>query len=148
MTVGTFVVGRDVSAVFVAPNGTRLDFSGITEMKWTPKYTTVTVKPLNGPPIVRELPDGHSLSFTVERNGNANERLISQIEQGWWSVGSVDAGTSTNGSAYFFINEADGSQTTLQFSGVAMKMTSGGDFKTDSSIKQTFEAHAQKFAVV
>lgn len=148
MTVGTFTVGRDAQAVFIAPNGARLDFSGLTEFKWTPKYKTVSVAPLNSPPIVRELPDGHSLSFTLDRNGNANDRLVSQIEQGWWSVGSVDQGTSANGSIFVYINEADNSQTTYQFSGASLKMTSGGDFKTDTAIKQSFEAHAQRFQVV
>ena len=148
MTIGTFTVGRDAQAVFVAPNGTRIDLSGLTDFSWTPEYTTAKAMPLNGPPIERFLPSGHRISFTIDRNGNANEALISSIENLWWAVGSADSGTSNTGTIFVYIQESDGSQTTWQFSGVSLKVTKGGDFKTDSPIKQTVEGFAQRFIKV
>lgn len=146
--LGTYTVGRDCQAVFVSPNGTRLDLSGLTDFEWTPEYKTARADPLNGPPIERKLPAGHRLRFTLDRNGSANESLISQIEQGWWSVGSADQGTASTGTIFVYITEGDGSQTTWQFSGVAVAMTKGGDFKTDAPVKQTFEGYAQRYQKV
>lgn len=148
MTIGTFTVGRDVSAVFITPMGSRIDLSGVTDFSWTPEYTTAKASPLNSPTIERFLPAGHRLKFTVDRNGNSNEALFSSIEALWWTVGSADPGTSDNGTIFFYIQEIDGSQTTLQFSGVALKLTSGGDFKTDAPIKQTIEGFAQRYTKV
>ena len=148
MTTGSFTVGRDAQAVFIAPNGTRLDFSLLTEFSWKPEYKTARSDPLNDAPLERFLPAGHRLMFNVDRNGPANDALISQIEQGWWAVGSADSGTSNNGTIYVYITELDGSATTYQGSGVSIKMTNGGDFKTDSPIKQSYEGFARKYQKV
>ena len=148
MALGTFTVGRDAQAVFIAPNGTRMDLSGLSDFKWTPEYIAAEAKPLNGPKIRRFIPDGHMFMFNVDRNGPANEAIISSIENLWWTIGSADPGTSSSGTIYVYIQEADGSQTTWQLTGVSLKMTQGGDFKTDSPIKQTFEGFAQRFIKV
>lgn len=148
MTTGSFTVGRDAQAVFIAPNGTRLDLSLMTEFSWKPEYKTARCDPLTEPPMERFLPAGHRITFNVDRNGPANDVLISQIEQGWWSQGSADSGTSTNGTIFVYVNELDGSQTTYQGSGVSIKCTNGGDYKTDSPIKQSYEGFARKYGKV
>lgn len=148
MALGTFTVGRDAQAVFIAPNGTRLDLSGLTEFTWKPKYQEAKSSPLNAPPIERFLPAGHSITFNIDRNGSAVEALVSAIENLWWAVGSADSGTSNNGTVFIYIQEADGSQTTLQFSGVSLKLANGGDYKTDSPIKQSIEGFAQRMVKV
>ena len=147
MALGTFTVGRDAQATFIAPNGTRMDMSGITDFDWTPEYKTARSDVLNGPPIERFLPAGHRLRFSVDRNGPANDLLITQIEAGWWNVGSSNLGTSANGSATFTITETTGQQTIMQFGGLTIKMTEGGQFRTDQPVKQTFEAYAQRKTV-
>lgn len=146
MTLGTFTVGRDAQAVFIAPNGTRLDLSGMTDFNWTPEYKQARSDPLNQPPIERFLPAGHRIKFTIDRNGPANDLLFSQIELGWWTQGSADPGTSDAGTVYIYIQESSGAQSTYQFSGVGLKLSQGGDFKTDSPIKQTIEGFAQRYA--
>lgn len=144
MALGSFTVGRDGQAVFIASNGIRMDLSGVTDFDWRPEYKTARSDVLQGPPIERFLPAGHRLTFSVDRNGPFNDNLMLAIEAGWWAIGSADPGTSGNGVAFFFINEVDGSQTTWSFSGLTIKVTQGGDFKTDQPIKQTFEAYAQR----
>lgn len=148
MALGTFTVGRDAQAVFIAPNGTRIDLSGLTDFKWAPEYQEAKASPLNAPPIKRFLPAGHHLTFNIDRNSDAVETLVSGIESMWWAIGSADSGTSNNGTIFVYIQEANGSQTTMQFSGVSLKLSSGGDFKTDSPIKQTIEGFAQRMVKV
>jgi hypothetical protein len=144
MTTGTFTTGRDVQAVAIAPNGTRLDLSGLTDFSWTPEYKMARSDPLNAPPIERQLPSGHRVQFSVDRNGPGNDALVTQIEAGWWGSGSSDPGTSANGSTTFYITETSGAQTVFQFTGCSFKMTKGGDFRTDSPVKQSFEMFAQR----
>jgi hypothetical protein len=145
---GNFSVGRDVSAVATAPNGTRVDLTGLTDFNWAPQYKTPRSEPLNGPPIERMIPYGHRLKFSIDRTNPNNEQLISQIEQGWWTYGSADSGTWSTGTVYVYITETSGSQTTMQFSGVSLGMTQGGDYRTDNPIKQTIEGHAQRMQIV
>ena len=144
MALGTFTLGRDGQGSLIAPNGSRIDLSGLTDFDWTPEYKTARSEPLSGPPIERFPPSGHRIRFNLDRNGPANDAVFAAIEQGWWTVGSADPGTSANGSAFFFINETDGSQTTYQFTGVALKLTKGGEYKSDSPVKQTIEGFAQR----
>jgi hypothetical protein len=146
--VGNFSVGRDVQAVAIAPNGTRIDLTGLTDFSYHPMYKKPRSEPLNGPPIERYIPDGHQLKFTIDRTNSNNERLVSQIEQGWWALGSSDPGTWAAGTVYIYITETSGSTTTMQFSGVSLGMTQGGDYKTDTPIKQTIEGFAQRMQVV
>lgn len=145
MALASFTVGRDCSLVVIAPNGTRLDISGMVDFSWTPEYQNAKSAPLNTPPMERFLPAGHRLKVSIDRNTPTNDALFSQIEAGWWAVGSIDPGTSNNGSFFIYINEISGAQSVLQFGGVSMKLTSGGDFKTDSPVKQTIECFAQTY---
>jgi hypothetical protein len=145
---GNFSVGRDVQAVCTAPNATRVDLTGLTDFSYQPQYKRVRSEPLNSPPIERYLPNGHTLKFNIDRTNSNNEQLISQIEQGWWTIGSADPGTWATGTVYIYITETSGSTTTLQFSGVSLGMTQGGDYRTDNAIKQTIEGSAQRMQVV
>jgi hypothetical protein len=148
MTTGSFTVGRDAQAVVIAPNGTRIDLGSVTDFSHKSEYTEVMSKSLNAPKQKRFLPEGHTLKFSLDRVGSANEALFSQIEAGWWATGSADSGTSTNGTIFIYINEIDGSQTTHQFRGVALKFDGIGDFKSEQAIKQTIEGYAQYWTKV
>ena len=83
----TFNVGRDVTAVIVASDGTRIDLIGEIEINWRALHETVTHEPINAPPHRRFLPMGHEFTLTLERRGPANEALFSQIEAGYWAGG-------------------------------------------------------------
>jgi hypothetical protein len=49
MANGNFTVGRDCQAVLIAPNGTRLDLSEVTDFRHTARYKTATSSPLSSP---------------------------------------------------------------------------------------------------
>jgi hypothetical protein len=148
MAIGSFTVGRDASAVVIAPNGARLDLTLVTDFKHAAHYTEVSSKSLSQPKQVRYLPEGHEISFNVDRLNSTNERLFAGIEAGWWASGSVDPGTSMNGSVFFYVTELDGSTTTHQFVGVSLKFSGFGDAKSESAIKQTITGYAQFWKVI
>src|ERR1700736_3041904 len=140
MPSGNFTVGRDVQAVLMSPYGTRVDLSALTDISITAEHKTATSSRRNGPKIERFLPDGHRIKISLDRADAAVETIGAQIEAGWWSVGSADLGTSANGSLFLYITETNGSQTTHQFAGLAMKFDGLGDFKSETPVKQTIEA--------
>jgi hypothetical protein len=137
-----FSVGRDVQAVLIAPNGTRIDLTQLTDFDHTAEYKTATSSSLTAPKQERYLPDGHKLKF------DANEALFASIEAGWWAAGSADPGTSPAGSAFVYITETDGSQSTYQFRGLSLKFTGIGNVKSESAIKQTIDGHAMYWDMV
>lgn len=148
MAISTFTVGRDASAVAIAPNGSRVDLSTVIDFSHKAIYKEVSSSTLGSPTSKRFLPDGHEITFQLDRLNSSNEALFSQIEAGWWAIGSADSGTSDSGTVYVYITEVDGSVTTHQFRGVAMKFGGIGDFKDTSAIKQTITAHAQYWTKV
>jgi hypothetical protein len=147
MSGSNFTVGFDTSWVATAPNGTKLDLTGLINVEWTPEYKTPRSEPLNGPPQERNLPYGHRLALTVDRYNPQIEELFSQIEQGWWALGSVDQGTSNNGTVYLYENNPDGSQTTHQFWQLTMKLGKMGPFKTDTHVQVMIDCFAARWQV-
>lgn len=142
--VGNFSVGRDVTAIVIAPNGTRLDLTGLTEVRWVIRQKKVRSEPLNAPPIERYLPDGHELTFELDRANSNNEQFCSQVEQGWWTLGSADPGTWAGGTVYIYVTETDGSQTVKEFTGASLALVQGGDARVENPIKQRIEGFAQR----
>ena len=132
-----FVVGRDVQAVLVAPNGVRIDLTNLTDFDVKPKYKRAECEPLNVPPAVRMLPSGHEGTFNIDRRNPANDLLFTAIEQAWWAVGSADNGTGSTGLLTVFITEVGGGTTTEQYSGLSVWLENKGTIKQDSPIKQT-----------
>lgn len=143
----TFGVGRDVTAVVIAPNGTRIDLTGQIEINWRAQYETVTHEPINQPTRRRYLPNGHEFTLTLERRGPANELLFSQIEQGYWQ-GGYPNGSSDGGSIYLYVSEVDGSVTTYQGSNVSLMMGDRVRASQRSAISQTIEGFASTWQII
>lgn len=137
----TFNVGRDVTAVLIAANGTRVDLVGNTEITRRPIYHNITHEPVNAPPIRRYLPAGHELTFTFERRGPDNEELFSAIEQGYWA-GGYPNGATNGGSLFIYVYEPDGSTTTWQGTNVSLGMNEAMRAQQRSAIPQTIEGFA------
>jgi len=136
-TVNSFNLGKNVSLVLLAPNGSRVDLTILTAFKASQKIHDLVVHPLSGPPIGQYLPAGWEGEFTIERGNAAVDNLFIQIESGFWAGG--DVGT---GSIYQYVAERDGSQSTYQFDGVTMQHSDTGEWKAESSVKQTVKFFA------
>lgn len=137
MPTNTFNLGKDCTVVCIAPTGSRVDFSIVEGFEAKQQVHNLTIRPLNGPPQAAHLPDGWTGSFMIERASSAADDLFAQIEQGYWS-----GGTFGIGQVFQYINEVNGSQSTYQFDGVTMHLSETGNWKADSSVKQTVTFYA------
>ena len=140
----TFNVGRDVTAVIVASDGTRIDLIGEIEINWRALHETVTHEPINAPPHRRFLPMGHEFTLTLERRGPANEALFSQIEAGYWA-GGYPNGTQDGGSIFVYVNEVDGSTTQYQGVNVALFMPERMRARQKTAVAQVIEGFASQW---
>jgi hypothetical protein len=139
-----FSVGRDVQAVLIAPNGTRIDLTNLTDFDIKPQYKMAVSDALNRPPAHRALPSGHTGTFNIDRRDGTNDLLFVLIEQAWWAFGSADNGTGSTGSLLVQITEIGGGVTTQQYLGVSLWLENAGSIKQDSPIKQTIGMFASQ----
>ena len=138
MASQTFNIGFDAQLVLVGPFG-RVDLSHVKE--WDTKQMTKEIKvtPLNGPPIFREIPDGWEFSFKIERNNNAADDLINRIETAYYNGASLQAST-----LYAYYAETDGSTSSYEYQGVALKLNNAGSWKQESAVEMVLEGKASR----
>lgn len=129
-----FSVGRDCQIVIVhplAPSG-RIDLPNLTMFTCKQETVGIKVDRLDGVQLNAELPKGWSISIENERHGPGLDDLSSLIEAAWYNSGTYSTAT-----IYQYITEPNGSVSTYQFDSVALKFSDPGDWKGDSSVKQS-----------
>ncbi|MBV8524324.1 MAG: hypothetical protein JOY71_19715 [Acetobacteraceae bacterium] len=138
MAVNTFSVGRDTQLVVIGPNG-RIDLTHVTGFEARQITHSLRVDRLDGTQMGTELPKGWEGSFEIERGNSAVDDFIAQTENYFFTKGPVPSGT-----LYQYVAETNGSVSTYQYDNVAFKLTSAGQWKGDSSVKQKLEFFAAR----
>jgi len=139
-----FTVGRDASAVLIAPNGSTITLPALTQISEKPQYKQVTSEPLDLPPERRYLPAGHEMTLSFDRVDGAVDNYFSQIEAGWWANGTSDGGTAPTGAMFVYVTNPDGSQSTHNYQGLSFGLTDGGTFTVDQVVKMEISGFAGK----
>ncbi len=147
MSQTTFNVGRDVTVVAISATGARLDLTGLTKFSVKNNVAKVTSVPLNTVPLMRALPEGHDISFDIDRKSAANDALFSQIEQGYWA-GGYPNGTTGGGTLWVYITETDGSTSTFQGTGVVLWAEQEVEASQKEALKQTIGGFASTYQKV
>lgn len=138
MATTSFSVGRDTQLVVIGPAG-RVDLTHVSSFEARQITQSVRVDRLDGVPMGTELPKGWEGSFEVERGNSSLDDLIAMIEQQYFSGSGVSFGTM-----YQYISEVDGSTSTYEYDTVAFKLSSAGQWRGDSSVKQKLEFFAAR----
>jgi hypothetical protein len=125
----SYNLGRDCTFTIVAPTGI-LSFP-ITEGSAKQETKQIQSRPLNGPPIFAEIPDGWSGSFSFDRTGRQLDDLFAQLEASYWNTGAL-----ASFSVLQTIENPDGTIAQYQFKALACKFESAGDFKGDGKVEQ------------
>lgn len=133
-----FNVGNDVTLVFTGGNG-RIDFGHVSEWEAKPATQHVKIKPLNSPPLQRDLPEGWTFSFSIDRSNVNLDAYQAQKEANFWAGGQDPVET-----LYAYIAENDGSTSTWAFLKVASTFTDAGRWSQDAAVKQKFEGFASQ----
>lgn len=132
MPTNTFSLGKDVSVIVIAPNGQRLDLSIVVEFTARQTIQNVKVMPLNGPPQNAHLPSGWEGTITIDRANALADRAFAEVERQFWAGGNFGTGT-----IYQYVTERDGSQSGFQFNNASMNLSESGDWRSESSVRQT-----------
>ncbi len=136
MASGNPTIGRNGSAVIVV-NGSRIDFSKITQIMARPRYNTVSSNPLNSPPVENYLPNGWDLTFNVDRYSSAGDDLATTLDNAFWSNQTIASGT-----IYITVNNPDGSVTEHEYQNCSFRFTSTGTYSGDAVVNYTVAAFA------
>jgi hypothetical protein len=138
MALNNFSVGRDTQLVVIGASG-RIDLSHVTGFEARQVTQSVRVDRLDGRQMGAELPKGWEGSFDIERGNSAADDFISATEQSYYNGSQPVLGTM-----YQYITEADGSTSTYQYDSVTFRLSSAGQWKGDSSVKQKLDFFASR----
>jgi hypothetical protein len=131
---GGFNTGRDASITLIGPYG-RVDLENITSFQSAQKTAMVNIDTIEGEQMNAELPKGWTGSLSLERGSPALDALISQVEQDWLVNGNYLTGT-----LYLYVTELPGTaQSTFEYTGLTMKLSNAGTYKSDSTVPMTLD---------
>lgn len=134
-----FSVGRDVSLDVVDPVLGVIRFAIKTGWKSTPKYVDVKSKPLSGEPLHDVIPDGHEVTFELDRKDATVENYFATREQTYFNGGEVPAVTIRE-----TIRERGGVITQFIYTGVSLKLDNAGTWAGNETTKQSVSGFASR----
>ncbi len=131
MSINGFSVGRDIALTIVTGSGP-LNLNLITAFKSKQESQETKVKGLDG--ITRHVRfyDGWSGSFSIERADSTVDDYFSQLEANYYAGIGEQAATITE-----TIQEVSGAITQYRYLNVLLKYEDAGEWKGDSTVKQT-----------
>ena len=139
MANNAFNTGKDASVVIIHPlaTGGRLDLPLVTDFDSKPQWHDITSSALDGFTRTQHVPRNFLLSFSADRSNAAVEAFLSALVIAYRTVGRAP-----DGSVYHYISEIDGSTTTMQYDGVALKPDDLGSWKKEDRIMQKISGTA------
>ena len=130
MPTNNLSIGHDVAVdIFDSATNKILTFPAQTNFKADPITKQINSEPLNGPPIFAEAPNGWKGHLEFDRTDSTIDDYFASFEASYWAGGNPLAGSITQ-----TIQEKDGSITQYNFTGVAMKLTDGGNWKAAEKV--------------
>lgn len=125
-----FNVGRDCRVVLIY-NGSRVDLPTVTGFQSQQQTNRLASMPLNDMPRFYDVPNGWSGGFDFQRDSSGADDLFAAIESGFWS-----AGTIINGNIYQYVTEVDGTVTTYEYVGAAIRLSNAGRYQSENIVTQ------------
>src|SRR5258708_4322210 len=124
-------IGRDVTLVVTLPSGT-INLNISTNFKSSQKTDARESRPINGPPIMIDIPAGWEGSFEFDRADSSADDFIAAQELGYFN------GTGLVSSDIFetIPNATDNTISTFHYTGVTWHYQNAGEKKADDVIKQ------------
>jgi hypothetical protein len=123
-------LGKDCVFTVVSPDGTIINSAKITEGTVKQKTKQINSRPLNGPPVYAEIPDGWEGHVKLDRFDNSIDAAFANNEQLYWTSNALLSFAIVQ-----TIENADGSISQYQFNQCACKLDNAGDFKGDGKVE-------------
>ena len=140
--VNSFSIGKQCTLVIQHPlaTGGRLDLSIITDFDAKPTNKDLMVDGLDGINRTQFLPQHVVITFSLDRADPTADAFGAALEKAYFD----GSGFVPSGTVFQYIQESNGSTTTYQYEGVALKVDDFGSWKGDSAVKQKLTGHAQR----
>jgi hypothetical protein len=126
-----FDIGKQASLAIVVA-GAIVSTAQLTAFTSSQDTITLTSRPLGGPRVAKEIPDGWKGSFEADRLGPTLDDLFARREDAYWSAGDdgVDVILTET------VKEKSGAISQYRYEGVALKFDDTGNKKQDDKIVQ------------
>ena len=139
MPANGYSVGRDVTLDIVDPLRGILRFSIKTGWSSEPMYTELTSKGLDGTNRFADIPEGWTLKFDLDRGDAAVDSYFAAQEALYFAGGVVPYVSVTE-----TIVNPDGTLSQFRYTGIAMRITNAGSWKSDAKVEQSISGRAQR----
>lgn len=123
----SYNVSRDCRLKWIAPDGTQIDLSQLTEFNSKEETDSFDVPILAGPTFHQDLPKNWSGSFTVARKNSDIDKMFSALDDLWFNQGTVNVG-----SLFQFVKKPGGGEDVFHYTGVSFKYDDAGTFSGDN----------------
>jgi len=133
-----FNIGRDAQLTIQGSSGP-LTFNIITGFDSKPQYQKLQSRGLDGTKRTRNLPDGHSGSFKIDRADSTAEDYFLEQEANFFAGLNPDTVTITQ-----TISEANGSVSQYQFTGVTLSLEDAGSWAGLEKVNQVINFDATR----
>ncbi len=132
MPIANFTVGHDVS-VDIISGTTGQVISLPANTGFTAEATTqqIASRPLSGPPVFGEMPDGWSGTIDFDRTDIRIDAFFAAREAAYYKGQNI-----INDAIVQTIRERDGTITQYRFVNVALKFSQGGQWKAQDKVAQ------------
>jgi hypothetical protein len=133
-----FSVGKDLQAVLSGPTGS-VQLPKLTGFSHKPQYDTIKSKPLDGPTIQVDLPDGHTFELDFDRKDSGVDTFFTATEAAYWAAGGF---VPTFNLTFFVTERATGSSSIWQLAEVTLKYDPGS-WKTGAAVAGKIMGYAR-----
>jgi len=138
MPINGYTVGRDI-AVTISTSSGNLNPAGLTSFKSKQDVTQKKVKLLTGVTDNLTFPDGWSGTFMYSRMDSSIDDYIAAFEANYFAGVNSDSVNITQ-----TVQEANGSVTQWQYTGVTLVLDDAGNAEGDTEIVQSLAFVAQR----
>lgn len=128
MPINNLSVGRDLTFTVVGPTG-NLTLGGVTDYNPKPKFKQLEHKDIDGTISNAAIPDGWDISINIDRQDPTVDNFFVALEASYFAGTNILAGTISEN-----IQEADGSVSKYQYTGVSLTYENAGAWKGDALV--------------
>lgn len=128
-------IGRDGATLNIVANGSPLSPTILTNFESNQETVQLKSKPLSGPPIFQEIPDGWKGSFEVDRADGTLDDFFAQAEDTYYAGDDATVITILHTIADAAVG-AVGAVRQYRYDGIVMKLENAGSYKADEKVTQ------------
>ena len=131
MPTRDYNIGQDSSVVITDTIFGRLDLKIITSFDSHEMTATTKVRPMRGPSLQDEIPEGWEGSFEIDRGTSSLDDYISRRASTFYATNTLSTAT-----LYHYVDEVGGGRSVFEYTRVTFKLSDAGKYHGGEVVKQ------------